>query len=120
MDAQILPLFFRHPIPRVDAEERLGRELARHYTAQMWSDPVRLHKAAGEYATDLSLEVCMDLIHVRQAIGADHADAHRALLKLFRSLEVCVSKSVQMVAEARGISEVMDSIDYTGSPEDAA
>lgn len=103
-------------------EDAVARELAATYKARYWNDPVRLHQVAGEYATDISLETCLDMIHVRTLLRSeeDMTEVYLALLKLFRSLEKCMDKSVTMAAELRGDSEAMDLSDYVGSPGDAA
>ena len=117
--SNVRPLFAnilaRH-IPPSDPDA-VARELARHHIAQIWASPVKLHRAAGEYMTDLSMDVCADLVHVRSVLGSEHPDTHLALLKLFRSLEKCVHRSVRVVAESRAIGEALDASDYTGNPD---
>lgn len=87
-------------------EDAIARELAATYRAEIWRDADKLHKAAGEYATDLSLELCIDLVALRQLVSTEHTDADVLLqaLRVCRSLQRCVDNAVRVVADARGIS----------------
>lgn len=84
-----------------EIENALARQLATTYRAQIWADPVRLHQACGDFATDIPLSLCIEMVH--------DADA-QTIVGLLRE---AMDRAVKMVAETRSIGESMD-LDYVG------